>query len=290
MSIVFILLLLFIFFVLFKLWKKFKFPKMTALTVFTGAVKVGKTGVSLACAINLYKKVRRRWKFKKFFQALFRKPISEEPLFYSNIPLATFDYCKLTTDHILRKVRFNYKSVVFVDESALLADSQLIKEKDLNQQLLEFFKLFGHETHCGYGVFNSQCLTDLHYALRRCTSQYFYIHHTSKHIPFVCVASVREERYSEDGTTINTYSEDVEESLKLILFRKNTFKKYDCCCYSSLTDWLPTKNVVIYNAKKDNLKAEELISFRPELANIFQRIENQKKYYELEKECSSENE
>ena len=275
MKIIIIALIIFLVIFLFKkITAKFKFPKINALAVFTGAVKVGKTGVSLACARSVYRLVHFRWKLSCFFRKLFNKELLEEPLFYSNIPLRNMKYYELTLEHILRKVRFNFGSVVFVDEASLLADCYISKDKpQLSTELLKFFKLFGHETHCGTCIFNSQQISDLHIALRKCTSQYFYIHNTSsKYIPFISYCYMREERYSEDGSTVNTYNEDIENTLRTVIFRKSTFKKYDPCCYSILTDNLPVCNVEMFNTKYDSIKANKIVSFRSEFATLFDEI------------------
>lgn len=81
---------------------------------------------------------------------------------------------------------------------------------------------------------------------------------------------MREERYSEDNQTINTYTADVEDSMKTVLFRKSTFKKYDCHAYSILTDHLQVKNIDKFNKYNSNLKATNIISFRKEFADMFE--------------------
>lgn len=282
-------------FLYFYISRKFKFPKIGAIAVFVGGVKSGKSAVSVACAISNWKKEHRRWKIKSFFikliNKLFRRKkepfaLPEEPLLYSSIPLRYVPYVPLTREHLIRKVRFNYRSIVFLDEASLIADSQLIKDKDINTELLLFFKLFGHETHGGKCIINSHCISDLHYALKRTTSQYFYLHHLSSWIPFFSLAHMREERFSEDGTTLNVFNEDVEESLKKVIFRKSIFKKYDSFCFSVLTDHKPLDNNVITRDKYDSLKADRLPSFRPEFYNLnfvnqiqkeFKEVENEKK-------------
>lgn len=264
-----------VWFLIHKFLSRFKFPKINCLAVFTGDVKVGKSGVSLACAYSHYRYIHRSWRIRSFFRKMFRLPIAEEPLFYSNIPLAGVPYCELTTEHILRKKRFNFKSVIFVDEASLMADCYLSKDiKDLNTVLMEFFKLFGHETHSGYCVFNSQSLTDLHISLRKCTSQYFYLHDTNSSffVPFIAWTHMREERYTEDGSTVNSYNKDVEETLKTCLFRKRVFKMYDSHAYSILTDNLPVANIKRFNAFGSDLKARSLVSFRPEFLRLFEDI------------------
>lgn len=274
MNIVTILILIGALILFLYLFRKYKFPKINSLVVFTGAVKVGKTGVSLACVLARYRLVLFRYYIKVFFCKLFNKMIPEKPLFYSNIPLRKVKYYELTLDHILRKVRFNFGSVVFVDEASLLADCYISKDNpELSTELLKFFKLFGHETHMGTCIFNSQQISDLHIALRKCTSQSFYIHSTSsKWVPLISYCHMREERYCEDGTAVNNYNEDIEDSMKTVIFRKSTFKKYDPCCYSSLTDHLPTLNIPLFNGKNDSIKADKIISFRKEFAHIFDEI------------------
>lgn len=257
--------------VLFLIWffilRKFKVPKLCAITVFSGGVKVGKSAVSLYFAVKSYKKRLRSWRIKKIFAKIFRREVPEKPMFYSNIPLRYIKYCPITQDHFMRKVRFNYGSVVFIDEAAIVADSQLIKDQKINKELLLFFKLFGHSTHGGLCIVNSQAISDLHYALRRCTSTYFYIHSLGW-FPFFRIPKLREEKYSEDGTTVNTYNEDVEESMKRVIMRSNIFKKYDSYCYSFFTDSLPTKNTELELTKYDSLKAKQITSFRPEFVQL----------------------
>ena len=264
-----------------KFLSKFKFPKIGAIGVFVGGVKSGKSATSLACALSNYKGVLRSWKIKCFFIKFlnfFKKDnkfdFAEKPLFYSSIPLRNIPYVPITREHLLRKRRFASGSVVFIDEASLVADSQLIKDKVVNNELLLFFKLFGHSCK-GKCIVNTHCISDLHYALKRCTSQYFYIHHLSRYIPFITLSYMREERYSEDNANVNVFNDDIEDSLKRCLMPTSTFKKYDAWCYSVFTDDLPTETEkdCILNGKYDSLKASEIVSFR-------------KEFYELnKKEC-----
>lgn len=275
-TLIFIILILVIWWFVRKFLSKFKFPKVGAIAVFTGGVKTGKSAVSLACARSTYRRVVRRWKIRRFFGKLFnlRCKNDEKPCFYSSIPLAV-DHTPLTRDVLLMKMRIVPKSVVFIDEVSLIADSMLFKDKEINEQLLKFFKLFGHISHGGLCVFNSHCLTDLHFALKRTTSQYFYIHHTVK-LPFLSFTKMREERYSEDNTTLNNYADDVENTLKTCIFRSRVFKEYDCYTYSLLTDNLPYSNNVVKGVSLPDLKAKEVPSFNPVFYNMFQKKEDLK--------------
>lgn len=261
----------------FVLRKKYKFPKVGAIAVVTGGVKCGKSAVSVSIALSNFKRVQRIWRiscfFVKFFNCFrFKNKLSlpERPLLYSSIPLRGISYIPLTREHLLRKKRFAYKSVVLIDEASLVADSMLIKDKEINTELLLFFKLFGHETKGGLCVLNTHNITDLHFALKRCTSQYFYVHSLVKYIPFICFVGMREERYSEDGTVLNNYDKDVEETTKHYLMFKKVFKRYDSYCFSYLTDDLPCDDFskTIYRYKNDSLKADEVVSFRPEFYNL----------------------
>lgn len=247
-------------FIFFKISKHFKVPKIACVSLTTGGVKSGKSTFSVYLAISTYKRIHRRWKVRKLFQTLFNKPIDEEPLLYSNIPLSV-PYVPITLDLLQRKVRPRYGSVAYVNEASLLCDQMLFKDDELNERLTLFNKLFGHETCGGYLVYDTQCIGDVHYAVKRSLSNYFYVHHLEKRIPFFLVAKVREERYSDDkGTITNTYSEDVEENLKTVIIPKSVWKKFDSYCFSVLTDSLPVSDNVLKGST--DLKAREIVSFR----------------------------
>ena len=183
----------------------------------------------------------------------------------------------LTEELLLREVRFAYKSVIWVDEASILADSMTYKDLDLNDRLLLFNKLIAHETHGGTIVYNSQSIGDLHYAIKRCLSETFYVHSTFKWIPFFLLVTVREERYSEDGTIVNSYNDDLEESLKRVIVPKSVWKKFDCYAYSSMTDDKPVYEKV---ETATDLKADYLCSFNPRHAGKIERsVDNEKKNY-----------
>ncbi len=252
--------------------KFFKVPAFSAVTMITGGVKSGKSALTVRFALKSYKRVRVRWYISRVFAKLLRREKPEEPLLYSNIPLRKIKYTPLLLDHLLRKVRLNYKSVVILDEASLVADSMLGAGKskesaDISAQLLLFFKLFGHETKGGKIFCNSHCLSDLHYALKRTTSTYFYVH-SLRRFPFVSSFNLREERYSDDGGVVNSYSEDAQKSMMHILMFNKMFKRYDAYCYSALTDDLPVKNNVRSLSAWADLKTKQIISFRKEFQNL----------------------
>lgn len=246
-------------FVFYKISKKFKSPKVNCVSLVTGGVKTGKSTFAVYLAISNYKRIHKRWKFRAYFQRKLGREVDEEPLLYSNIPLAV-PYVPLSREILRREVRPRYKSVCYVNEASLVADSQMFRDMELNERLMLFNKLFGHETLGGMCIYDTQCIVDLHYSIRRCLSEYFYIHHLNKFIPFFLVAEVREERYSEDNSSINTYENDVEDCLKKVIIPKSIWKKFDAYCFSYLTDDLPVADNLIVGAK--DLKAKDIVSFR----------------------------
>ena len=243
------------------LTRKFKKPKISCMALVTGGVKAGKSTFSCALALSKYKSQVRKIRFANFFRRIFRKELLEKPLLYSNVPL-NCEYVPLTDDLLLRKQRFVYRSVIYAQEASLIADSQLIKNLDINQRLLLFNKLIGHETKGGYLIYDTQCINDNHYSVKSCISEYFYIHDTIKWIPFILLCHVRELRYSDDGQEINVYEGDIEESMRTVLVSKRIWKMFDAYCYSVLTDHLPVASDVVEGRELSDLKARKIVSFR----------------------------
>lgn len=249
-------------FFVWKFLRKFKTPKIGSMSLISGGVKCGKSTLAVAIVLSEHRRRCRKIKFKNFFLRLLKKPEIELPLIYSNIPLAC-PYVKLTDDLLLRKKRFVYGSVIYVCEAALVADSQLIRDMELNERLLLFNKLIGHETKGGCLIYDTQCVGDIHYSVKRSLSEYIYIHHLTKWIPFFLVAYVRECHYSDDSSTINAFTDDVESNLRRVIIRKSTWKYFDAYCYSCLTDDLPVEKKIVNNDKHtEDLKAREILSFK----------------------------
>lgn len=240
---------------------KYKVPKIGSLALITGGVKCGKSTLSVATAIHEFKVRKRKVKFRNFFRKLFGKPLIELPLLYSNVPLGV-PYVALTDNLLLRKERFVYGSVIYCQEASLVADSQLLKNKDINNQLLLFNKLIGHETKGGCLIYDTQCISDLHYSIKRCLSEYIYVHHITKWIPGFLILHVIENRYADDGSIVNGGDQDLENNLRKVIIRKKYWKYFDCYCYSKLTDDLPVNKNIIHNDKNSDLKANEILSFR----------------------------
>lgn len=244
-----------------------KVPKCGSLVLINGGVKTGKSSFCLYLAYRKYRRNLFVWRIKCVFIRILKflrikkyreMPLPERPLFYSNIPLK-FPYVPLTNDMLTRKVRFAYKSVIFCDEASLIADSMSFGNPLTDEQLLLFVKLIGHETHGGSLFINTQSIADLHHAFKKCVDTYYYIHHINKFVPFFVLLWVREAKFSYDGSSINTYNGDVEESLKLVFMPKKIWKKFSQYAFSTFTDNLP------YETKERiavTLTVDELVTFR----------------------------
>lgn len=249
--------------------RKMKKLLLPNVYLITGAVKTGKSALTVSLGIRTYRKNVFAWYLGKGIYWLRYHTFSgyrEKPMLYSNIPLATM-HNRLTVDIIQRKVRIPKKSVVIIDEASLFADSQLIKDKDINDNLTLFCKLYGHMTYGGTLIFNSQSMSDLHYAIKRVCGRYLYIYSSVKY-PFITIASVREMVYSDDTSMVNDVSQDLELSMRKMFYFNRVYKKYDAYCYSVFTDDLAIQVDYDYKFDKKNLKAVEIVSFNPRFMNV----------------------
>lgn len=249
--------------------RKLKILKLPNVFLVTGAVKVGKSALSIHLGISTYRKNVICWHIGKFLYLAKNHTLEgyvKKPMLYSNIPL-NYPHNRLTKDIILRKKRIPNKSVVIIDEASLFADSQLIKDKDINFNLMLFCKLFGHSTHGGTLIFNSQCVSDLHYAIKRSCGRYLYIYQSTKY-PFITLSKVREMVFSDDTSVVNDVSQDLEMSMRTMFYFNHIYKRYDSCCYSVLTDDLEYEVDYNYEYDKKNLKTKVIISFNPEFEKL----------------------
>ena len=275
-----LLIVLVVAFLIYWFWlRKFKVPKTGSLVLITGGVKCGKSTFAVNLVLKQYKLRLRAWNIRRFFAKLLHLKFEvEKPLLYSNVPL-NCEYYEITLDHLLSKVRFNFGSVVYMQESSFIADSLLIKDIEINKQLQLFIKLFGHETHGGLMVLDSHCVNDNHFAIKRGISEYFYIHHLVR-VPFFIIAYCRELTYSDDNSSIiNVFNDDTEDSLKKVLISKKVWKMFDSYAYSYATDKLPVVNVNRSIVDKD-LKARYIVSFRKDF-----NIDFDKEVFDAKKEC-----
>ena len=250
--------------------KHVKKLKISNVYFVSGAVKTGKSYVSVALAVKTYKRNLRKFyitypllRLKLFLAKEEYKQAVYKPMLYSNIPLRYVKHNRFTSDILLRKVRIPNKSVVLLDETSLIADSMLFKDKKINDELLLFFKLFGHYSHGGTCICNSQTISDNHFSLKRAMGRYLYVYNRTKW-PFFTILKGVERIYSDDTTSINVTNGDIEDSVKLLWFLNKYYKYYDCYCYSIFTDDLSIQ--VDYDkpilGRKSSLKCDNLVTLQ----------------------------
>lgn len=189
-----------------------------------------------------------------------RKNKREIPLLYSNVPLRYKWYRVLTRELLLRQERFAYGSVAYVNEASLLADSKMYKDDDLNETLMLFCKLFGHETYGGFLCFDTQALSDCHYAVKRCLSEYIHLDGKKK-VPFGMLCGYRRMKMfsSEDSLDVNVFN-GKEGETPTVFIPKLVWKIFDAYCYSVLTDHLPVSDV---HGDTSDLKSRQILTFNP---------------------------
>lgn len=236
-----------------------------------GAVGSGKTSTGVSFAINGHKFAHKKWWFRYHIYSKFNKKFlkEEEPLLYSNIPLEYKYYVPLTTEVLKREKRVNFKSIIFISESSLVANSMDYKDKILNEQLTLFLKLIRHETHGAYRgllgrsypnlIIETQSKNDNHYAFDRCISQVLYLT-KSINVPFFRIVWCRDLLLID--SVENDFDDDYKESqsTRFYILPKKVFRRYDSYCYKFLTDDLPISNKVCHISLKD-IKSFEIPSF-----------------------------
>lgn len=237
------------------------------LTLISGGVKTGKTMLSVYLVLKTYRKQLLKWRLKCFFCRLRRRDIPEKPLIYSNMPLAC-EYSPLTLNLITGVTRFRFGSVVYYNEMSLIAGSKDIRDEDLNDFLLQFFKLCAHETHGGYFFIDTQSPQDMHYTLKRSLSTYYFIIRKVR-LPFFNLIWLRENLLvdGENTVAIDTMQDpqdNLVEGGKKQYFRlipHRIWKYYDQYAYSILTDFLPVDSFTLKPDRK-HLKIIRLIRCR----------------------------
>jgi hypothetical protein len=245
-----------------------KVIKTNCVLLVTGAPKTGKSLLDIYITTKKYKSNLKKVKFQNLLRRILGKEEKPLPHLYSNIPLKIKGYKPLLKEHLTRNYKFEDYSVIYLGEFSLVANSTLGTKRGtkdgvnydlINEQLLLFTKLIGHEIKGGYMAMDTQVIADCHYAAKRCLSNYFYIHH-SMNIPFFKILWVKECLYSDDTSTTQAQTTDLEDGLQwLIIPKRKYYKMYDYRCYSILTDNLPLSPD--YNEIPTDLKAREIVSF-----------------------------
>lgn len=255
--------------------KYFKLIKLRNFSFCDGTLGSGKSFFSVYCAVKQYEKNCRIVMLQNFFRKILKKELLEKPLLYSNIKLKNIPFVLLDKNLLYRQnYRFAYKSVCLIDEMSLMADQMTYKDKELNERLSQFVKLFRHQTKGGYLIVNSQSVCDLHYTMKYSMSDYIYIHSRKSILRLFSILRLEERIYNADGTATQVNENDIEKKLKIVIIPNRYYKYYDTYCYSIFTDTLPIKNDVLLFDKKDSLKADELISFK-EYLYLYENFEKE---------------
>lgn len=248
--------------------KNFKILKVPSVCLITGGIKTGKSLLSVNLTTKAFKSAHRKWWFITY---VMKKEI-EEPLYYTNVEVTfgnrkrakrlgakykphKLDRCivQLTLDQLLRLERFNYGSIIYIQEASLLADNMDFNNKIRNVDLSLFCKLIAHETMGGKMYVDTQSILDVHYAFKRVASTYLFI---QKNINFFLfhILYVREMVNTENG--VNNFTDDVDTTTRKVLIPFWYHNKYNRYEYSYLTDELDS-------SKKQFVKRNGVISFNP---------------------------
>lgn len=231
------------------------------LTLVTGGVKTGKTQLTVCLAIKTYRKQLAKWRRKCRKARRHYEPLPEKPLLYSNMPIGRKgdSYAPLTLDLVTCKERFRYGSVIYYNEASLIAGSKDIKDEELNDHLLKFFKLIAHYTMGGYLFLDTQSPQDVHYTIKRSLSTYYDIWRRIT-LPFVSLLWIRENKLVDGENTVAIDTQvDPQDSIAdggkrqyFRFVRNKWWKYYDQYAYSCQVSDLPVadEQVIVSDDKK----------------------------------------
>ncbi len=265
-------------------------PYLGCLTLFTGALKSGKTMTGLRCALKTYRFTRIKWHLGNLWRKIIRKPLLEEPLFYTNIAVAGVRYVPVTLDILYRRVRVSRKSVMFLSETSLIADSMTLKDALMNEDVNLFFKLYGHLSHGGKCIIETQSVRDNHYGIKRCMTFYYNID-ANFSLPFFKLVRFYKVFYTDDESVQNVVTLNQSVDYSYMLIPKSIFTQYDSYTYSGLTDCLPLWKEWNYIPRRRlhffygdrHLKTFDIVTFKARLREIVQIERARAKKYEEER-------
>lgn len=240
----------------------FKVLKVPSVCMITGGVKCGKSLLSVYLSIKDFKRRHRKW---WFFRHILRDKKKEEPLYYTNVEISfgsikrkkphRLDRCIrfCTLESLMRMERYNYKSVIYIQEASLMSDNMDFNNKVRNVELSLYAKLIAHETRGGALYLDTQSILDVHYAFKRVSSTYYFIYRHLNCILFH-ICWIREMINTENG--VNTFNDDVELTTRMVLIPFWYHWKYNRYEFSYLTDDLKVSDT-------KNVKHNGVVSFNP---------------------------
>lgn len=245
-------------------WHKKKALRYGNLTLISGGVKTGKTELSVCLCLKQYRKQLRKWRRACRIAKRKYQPFPEKPLLYSNMPIGKkgMSYAPITLEHMSGKKRFRYGSVIYFNEVSFIAGSMDFKNDEVNDFLLQFYKLCAHSTRGGYFIIDTQAPQDMHFSIKRSLSTYFFILRRVT-LPFVSLLWVREELFVDGEKTVavdkgidpQDKKDEGGKPFYFLVLRNKWWKYYDQYAYSVLTDHLPVgdKTVTIETQKVNGL-------------------------------------
>lgn len=260
-----IIILVVLLFIYYKRSKKMSFD---SIVMINGAVGGCKSLTTFSIGGYAIKKAHGIWyRRTHWYSKIFRfMKDEEEPFIYCNIPYYKNRkkgilhplYKPLTNDILSRATRPNFKSVIVIDESSLLATSLDYKDKVLSENLTLWLKLIRHELHGSYRniwgsypnvIINTQSKNDNHYAFDRSLNQVLYIT-KSYNLPFFRLVFCRDLLLID--SVENEFKDDYKEDLstRWFLISKKVFNKYNSFAYSFLSDDFPIDNKRVLKTRK----------------------------------------
>lgn len=246
---------------------------LSSFNLITGSVKTGKSTLAIYLSVYQFYARRNITKLENFFRKIFKKEQKELPVLYSNIPIATkYGYSPLTKEILLREKVPIEKSIIYIGEFSLVADSMNFSDMIINPKIMAFFKLFGHE-FAGTIIVDTQNVADCHFAIKKITNKYIFIEKGNKFIPFYYKMWIRELAYNYENNSINnTFNKKtIEEDTQAIYIPKSIWKVFDYRCYSILTDGLEIERNNIPLKEIKTLKQDKIVSFNKWVEKILTR-------------------
>lgn len=216
-------------------------PRLGSLVCVAGGVKAGKTTSSIALLKREYKASVKAWKMRKL-----RGSNEPQPRIYSNVPIA-LPFHPLTEDVLCSRVRVPRGSIIYFQESSLVAGSMDYKDEVFNQRYLLLNKLAAHFTQGGMVIHDTQSLDDLHYAVKRSVTNVLFIDGTKK-VPLLPFLAVHYRIFDNVGSAINS---DTDVPTKWHLIPSSTWSLFDRYTYYGLVEEKPLDNSALVTNPSD---------------------------------------
>lgn len=252
-------------FILYKMLKPYIIAYDTTI-LFCGGLGSGKTFNSVKMAVRLYKKNLTKIKIRNFFNRLFKKPIKEEPLLISNLPIKIdrkhFSTI-LTKDMLILNTHIPEYSVVMIDELPQLVNQFNWGLEEVKHNLNEFITFFRHYIG-GYLICNGQAESEIVKQVRVKLNSYYWCFDFQKFWLFYRFKVIHSQ-ITENDVSIST--EFIEDKTKFSYGIFPLFKRYDSRCYRNRYKKVPyvdmsaykkltTNDVIRFDSYKSKLDGE----------------------------------